>query len=479
MHCHRADACGSDRTRRLAAGRGRGLLAVAALVVAGGVAGSPPSGAAATGQVSTTARVVTVAGDGRPGGGGDGGPAVAASLDRPAGITVDAAGDLFIADTGECAVREVPAASGTQYGMAMTAHRIYTVAGSGCGGSGGIGYVTGVAVDGAGNLYVADATGNRIFELAASGGRHLGAAGRARQLRVVAGDGTAGFAGDGGPALSAELDDPTGVAVDGAGDLYIADTGNCRARMVPAAAGTFYGVAMEAHRIYTVAGTGICGLTGIGGPALSAELWTPTAVAVRATGDLVIADRGAGYVLQVPKTAGTYFGEALGAGDLGFAAGAGIYAPYLTDGLPALGTTAELNFPYGLAVGPAGVLVVSDTGEKVIREDPSVDGTSSGAPSPPGTSTRWPGPCPPGSTTTSPAGSTPPCRHPTEWPSTPAATCTTATSGPAWCARSWWRPDPGKPGPDDAGRGGGHLRTMAACAEWSLTSAAQPSRRRR
>jgi sugar lactone lactonase YvrE len=357
------------------------LAALAALVALAAAAIGTMSVAGAAASTGGPSAVMVV-GNGRPGFGGDGGPAAAARLDRPAGIAVDGDGDLFIADTDNCRIREVPAVPGTRYGMAMQAHRIYTVAGNGCDGAGSrpgaIGYPTGVAVDRSGDLFIADATGNRIFELTASGDRRLGAAARATRLSPVAGTGTAGFSGDGGPAAAAELDGPAGVAVDGAGDLFIADTDNCRIRMVPAASGDYYGVAMEAHSIHTVAGTGICGVTGVGGPASRAQLWTPTALAMGGSDDLLIGDRGAGYVLQLPRVAGTYYGQTLGPGDLGFVAGAGIYAPFLTDGLPALGTTAELNFPDGLAVGPNGTLVVADTGEKVIREIPAADGTSFG-----------------------------------------------------------------------------------------------------
>ena len=192
----------------------------------------------------------------------------------------------------------------------------------------------------------------------------------------MAGTGAAGFSGDGGPATHARLDEPTGIAVDAAGNLFVADTENCRIREVPAGGGTSYGIAMQAHRIYTVAGTGVCGTTGLGGPALQAQLFTPTAVTLDASGDILMANRGTGKVLELAVAAGTYYGQAIGAGDVAVVAGTGTYSSYLVDGLSATGTTGELNFPYGLAVEPDGDLFVADTDEQAIREIPTVNGTS-------------------------------------------------------------------------------------------------------
>jgi NHL repeat len=351
------------------------------------------------------ASVATVAGTGHPGMKGAGGAATAAELDGPTGIAVDAGGDVFVADTGGCAVDEIPANGATRYGVAMEAHHLYIVAGGRCGsGSGAVGYPTGVAVDPKGDVFVADATGERVLELRPGGRAPLGPAGRAGLVTTVAGTGRPGTVGVGGPAVGAELDGPTGVAVDGAGDLFVADTVSCQVDEVPAAAGTRQGTSMQAGHLYVVAGTGVCGTAGGGGPANEAELYTPTAVAVDAAGDLFVADRGAGQVVEVPTASGTYYGTPLGAGDLGVIAGAGILAPYLADGLPARGTTAEINFPYGLAVAPDGALYVTDTASRAVRQVPAVAGTPFGRSVNPGdlytlvgavptgtndTSTRW------------------------------------------------------------------------------------------
>ena len=381
---------GPDRGRRTSAAGGpavvaglAGALALACVLAAAPAAG--PAAAAGTAAAGTGSSpgpaVATVAGTGRPGTSGAGGPATAAELSSPAGIAVDGAGDLFIADTAACRVDEVPATAGTRYGVAMQAHHLYVVAGTGCGGRsrrGGVGYPTGVAVGPGGQVYVADATGDRVLELHPAGRRRLGQPARAALVSAVAGTGRPGTAGLGGPAAAAELSTPTGVATDAAGDLFIADTEACRLDEVPAAAGTAYGVAVQAGHLDAVAGTGTCGTAGLGGPAAQAELYDPAAVAVDAAGDLLVGNRGSGQVLEVAAAAGSHYGVTLGAGDLGVVAGAGIYAPYLTDGLPALGTTAELNFPYGVAVAPDGDLYVADTAGRAVREVPAAGGTSFG-----------------------------------------------------------------------------------------------------
>jgi len=197
---------------------------------------------------------------------GDPVPAASASLYSPAGVAADSAGNLYIADSGNSRIRKVS-------GGVIT-----TVAGSGAaldgGFSGDTGPATsaklsnpaGVAVDAAGNLYIADTSNDRIRKV--SNG----------VITTVVGTGTLGFAGDNGPATYAELSAPNGVAVDPAGNLYIADTGNNRIRKVT------NGV------ITTVAGNGTAGLSGDNGPATNAQLnrpkaspWTPLATSTSPT----------------------------------------------------------------------------------------------------------------------------------------------------------------------------------------------------
>src|SRR5262249_337861 len=141
------------------------------------------------------------------------------------------------------------------------------------------------------NLLVADTYHDRMRVVAAKAGTFYGVPMKAGDIYTVAGDGRAGFSGDGGPAGKALGDHPTAGAVGGGGDLGVAHTHNDRVRVVAAKAGTFYGVAMKAGDIYTVAGDGRAGFSGDGGPAARAELNVPSDVAVDGAGNLVLADR--------------------------------------------------------------------------------------------------------------------------------------------------------------------------------------------
>ncbi len=224
-----------------------------------------------------------------------------------------------------------------------------------------------------GDVFIAEATAQRVQEVRAG----------SRAVVTVAGTGTAGFDGDGAAATASELNEPTGVAVDAAGDLFIADTANCRVRVVPAAAtATLFGQAVHRGGLFTVAGTGVCGSSGQGGPLRSAQLWNPVAVTLDAAGDLLVADSGDQSVLLAPSGAGgTFYGSAIGAGDIGVVVGGtGSYGPYVVDGLPANGPTAELNDPRGLALGPTGALFVTDGFMHVIRVVPAADETLLGRP---------------------------------------------------------------------------------------------------
>ena len=198
-------------------------------------------------------------------------PAISAQLYSPQGVAVDAAGDLYIADTGHSTIRKV--SNGV----------ITTVAGNGTWGYGGDGGAAtsaqlegpgAVAVDSSGNLYIADTFNSRIREVANG------------VITTVVGNGTWGYSGDDGPATSAELAYPSGLAVDSAGNLFIADSN--RVRQVS------NGV------ITTVAGNGISAdYGGDGGPATSALLSGPFAVAVDSAGNLYIADMGNNRIREV------------------------------------------------------------------------------------------------------------------------------------------------------------------------------------
>ena len=325
-----------------------GLVSIAGVdvdVAVGGAAASGATGSPATPSVRTVV-----------------GPGV---LDDPGGIALDAAGDLVVADTGHCRIAVVPSRSGTFDGLHLRTGHAATLVGGSCTGRGSIGHPTAVAVDKQGDVFVAEGTAQRVQEVRAG----------SRTAVTVAGTGTAGFNGDGLAATASELDQPTGVAVDGAGNLFIADTANCRVRVLPAAGGTLFGQAVTAGHLSTVAGTGVCGSAGQGGPLRAAQLWDPVAVAVDVAGDVLVADSGDQSVLLAPVQGGTYYGSAVGAGDIGVVVGgSGGYGPYLADGLPANGPTAELNDPRGLAVGPTGALFVTDGFLHVIRVVPSTTG---------------------------------------------------------------------------------------------------------
>ena len=305
----------------------------------------------------TAGDIYTIAGNGTNGFYGVGRPG-SAELNGPESVAVDPAGNLLIADTQNNRVRVVAASTGTFYGRAMTAGNIYTVAGhrgAGFSGDGGPGpsaalhSPSSVAVDPAGNLLIADLGNHRVRAVAGSTGTFYGVSMTAGNIYTIAGTGTAGFSGDGGPATGAGLNDPEGVAVDPAGNLLIADSHNRRVRVVAASTGSFYGTSMTAGDIYTIAGNGTWGFSGDGGPATSAEFRLPAGVAVGAAGNLLIADTGNQRIRVVAASTGTFYGTSMTAGNIYTIAGDGEERFY-GDGGP--GTSAALSHPYGVARGP-------------------------------------------------------------------------------------------------------------------------------
>ena len=281
--------------------------------------------------------ITTIVGTGTAGPGGDGGLAVNAELDGPSGIAVDAAGDVYISDADNQRVRRVDASSGI----------ISTYAGNVTGGATGIGdggpatsahllFPAGLALDTAGNLYIADEGHNLIREVTLATGI----------INTVAGtmNGAGGYGGDGGPATSAFLLLPTGVAVDSAGNIYIADTDNDLIREVNASTGI----------ITTVAGNGGTGYDGDGGPATQFAIWGPSDVVVDASGNLYIADLENTRVRKVTAATGiitTYAG-------IGLPGNAG-------DGGPA--NFAYINRPEGLGFDKKGNLYIADTDNNCVR----------------------------------------------------------------------------------------------------------------
>jgi hypothetical protein len=286
-----------------------------------------------------TGIITTVAGNGNYGYSGDGGPATAASLAAPAGVAVDAAGNIYIADQGNNRVRKVDAITGI----------ITTVAGNGSNGFSGDGgpaiaaslsFPTGVALD-AGNFYIADQGNNRIRRVNVVTGI----------ISTVAGNGSYGFSGDGGPATAAMLAGPYGVATGG-GNIFIADSGNQRVRRVD-----------SGGSITTVAGDGNFGFSGDGGPATSASLANPTGVTVDPDGNFLIADQANQRIRKVNATTGF----------ISTVAGNGIYG-FSGDGGPA--TAASLANPTGVVVASNGSFFIADTNNNRIRRvgPPDTDG---------------------------------------------------------------------------------------------------------
>ena len=274
----------------------------------------------------------TAAGTGATGYSGDNGAAASATLASPAAVAYDTNGNLFLADRDNHVIREVVKSSGN----------IVTVAGSGVPGFSGDGGAatsaqldtpTGIAVDGSGNLYIADSHNNRIRKV--SGGT----------ISTIAGIGTAGFFGDGATAVTAQLSLPQGVAVDGSGNVYIADTNNHRIRKVTGAT------------ITTLAGTGDQGFSGDGASATAALLDSPTSVAVDATGTVYFADRLNQRVRAI-ATSGVITTVA-GSGTGSFSGSFG------GDGANA--TAASLSKPTGVSVDASGTIYIADTDNQRIR----------------------------------------------------------------------------------------------------------------
>jgi hypothetical protein len=327
------------------------------------------------GRPMSAGDLYTVAGNGTAGFAGDGGPATSAELRSPSSVAVDSAGNLVIADWTNGRIRVVAASNGTFYGQAMTAGDIYTVAGDGIRGFAGdggpataaeLGGPKAVAVDPAGNLVVADAANERIRVVAVSNGTFYGQAMTAGDIYTIAGDGARGFSGDGGPATSAGLNGPESVAVDSAGNVILADEFNSRVRLVAAQAGTFYGQAMTADDIYTIAGDGVIGFSGDGGPATSAQLFGPASVTVDSAGNVILADEFNGRVRLVAAQAGTFYGQAMTADDIYTIAGRPT-AYYSGNGVPATAAQINLFESSAVRVDGSGNVLIADMTDNRIR----------------------------------------------------------------------------------------------------------------
>ena len=283
-------------------------------------------------------QIAIIAGTGIPGFSGDGQAAINAQLNSPCGVAVDAAGNVYIYDSGNYVIRKVDATG-----------NIATIAGTpgaiGSAGDGGpatqallsLSLGGNVALDSAGNVYFSDYSNSVVRKITVS--THI--------ISSFAGiNGQPGSGGDGGPATSANLQTPAGLAFDSAGDLYIADPNNSVIRKVSAATG----------KISTVAGAaGQFGNAGNGGPAASATLSGPTDVAVDAAGNLYIADTGNSEIRVVSAAATSLITTVAGSGAFGFSGDGGA------------ATAALLSYVSGVGVDSSGTVYIVDTNNNRIR----------------------------------------------------------------------------------------------------------------
>lgn len=282
-------------------------------------------------KINSAGTITAVAGTGTAAFAGDGGPADSARLSSPHALVADAQGNLWIADTGNNRIRKIGASD-----------TIATVAGAGTSSFAGDGgpalgaqfnKPSGMALDKSGSLYIADAANHRIRKITQAG-----------TVSTVAGSGLQGFSGDGGSALAASLNQPSSIAFDSTGNLYVADAGNNRIRKID-----------TSGAITTVAGNGMAGYAGDGGPAVSARLNFPAGIAADKSGNIFIADTYNNRVRYVESSSG-HISNVAGNG----------YFGYLGDGIGA--GYAQMKHPLGVALDTSGNIYITDTGNNCVRQ---------------------------------------------------------------------------------------------------------------
>jgi sugar lactone lactonase YvrE len=305
------------------------------------------------------------AGTGRTTFAGDGGPATAADLSAPSYVAADNAGNVYIADTGNGRIRKVdstgtittvagggtrspgtgvPATSagigpsvvaldnsGLLYFARPTAYRIDS--------SGLLSYIPnteinfagGMAFDSSNNLFISDFSGNTVIKVTPTG-----------NITSVAGTGSGGYSGDNGPAISAQIVEPSGIAVDSQGNVYIADSGNNRVRKVN-----------PGGTITTIAGNGQYGYLGDGGPATNASFKGPSSVAVDSAGNVFVSDYNNCVLRRIDPSG--IVATIAGTGQCGDAG----------DGGPA--ASASISRPYGVAVDSSGRIYIVEGDTNRVR----------------------------------------------------------------------------------------------------------------
>jgi len=283
---------------------------------------------------ASTGKIITIAGTGTTGFSGDSALAINAQLYYPIGICLDQAGNIYIADCLNNRIRKITVSTGI----------ITTVAGNNFSSYSGDGVLatatslyhpSGVCVDVSGNIFIADYANNRIRKVTKATGL----------ISTIAGTGTAGYFGDGGLATSSKLCLPNGVAVDGYGNIYIADLGNYRVRKIDATTGN----------INTIIGNGSYGFSGDGGPATSAELNGPENISLDAYGNVFVADISNNRIRKYTVADGN-INTIAGNGTAGFSA----------DGV--LASSSELFGPTGTFVDASGNVFIADQNNNRIRK---------------------------------------------------------------------------------------------------------------
>lgn len=283
-------------------------------------------------KISPAGIIYNLAGQpGKTGYSGDNGPATAALIYWPTGLAVDRTGNLFIADQFNNVIRKVDT-SGIITTIAGTAGIIGYSGDGGAATAAAFWHPNDVGVDTAGNVYVADRDNQVIRKID-----------RAGIITTVGGNNTVGYSGDGGPATNAQMDYPSGLCVDKAGNIFIADLYNSRVRKIDTE-----GI------ITTIAGIGTKAFSGDGGPATSAEINNVSAICIDTAGTIYFTDYNNYRIRKVDK-----------AGFISTIAGNGLFG-YSGDNIMA--TTASISYAEGVAVDTAGNVYIADYANSRLRK---------------------------------------------------------------------------------------------------------------